>query len=44
MNTLDDIELFIKQEKRQELTHKYANALTILDWDYKRRSSISLFY
>ena len=33
----DDVNLFIKQEKRSEYTHKYSKVLSLLDWDYKRR-------
>jgi len=37
MDVEEDINLFIKQEKKSEHTHKYSKALSLLDWDYDRR-------
>eukprot|EP01035_Chromulina_nebulosa_P019370 gene19370-25237_t len=38
MNVKDDIQLFVKIEKKVEFTHKYSKAIDLLDWDYSRRS------
>jgi hypothetical protein len=34
-----DITMFVEQEKSTDLTHKYHKALSILDWDYRRRKA-----
>ncbi len=37
MNVEDDIQLFVQEEKKSELTHKYSKAIDLLEWDYSKR-------
>ena len=37
LNSDDDIKLYVKQEKRPDVSHQSSKALALLDWDYNRR-------
>lgn len=37
IDVMADISTFIEKQKKVELTHKYAKAVSLMDWDYQRR-------